>query len=101
MLIILWEFTVREEHLQEFIRACGSHRAWANLFSRADGYLGTELLRSSTQPNLFLTIDRWESAASFEIFHERFGREYNELDARFAGHTTSEKRLRVFSETAE
>jgi quinol monooxygenase YgiN len=98
MHIIIWEFTVRKEHIQEFISACGSDGDWANLFRRAEGYLGTELLRSSHEPNIFLTIDRWESSACFEIFQERFGVEYKKLDAGFEAYTSSEKKLGVFSE---
>jgi heme-degrading monooxygenase HmoA len=98
MHIIIWEFTVREEHILEFISACGPNGDWANLFRRAEGYLGTELLRSSREPNIFLTIDRWESATRFEIFQERFGVEYKKLDARFESYTSSEKKVGVFSE---
>jgi quinol monooxygenase YgiN len=98
MHVILWEFTVREEYVQEFIGACGSDGDWAKLFRRAEGYLGTELLRSSDKPNIFLTVDRWESAACFETFQKRFGAEYKQLDARFERYTLSEKKVGVFSE---
>ena len=85
MHVIIWEFTVREEHIQEFISACDSDGDWANLFRRAQGYLGTQLLRSSHEPNIFLTVDRWESAACFEVFQERFGTEYKKLDTQLPG----------------
>jgi quinol monooxygenase YgiN len=98
MHIIIWEFTVREEHIKEFISACGPNGDWATLFRRAEGYLGTQLLRSSHEPNIFVTVDRWENAASFEIFQERVGAEYKRLDARFEAYTSSEKKLGVFSE---
>jgi heme-degrading monooxygenase HmoA len=98
MHIIIWEFTVREEHTQEFISACGPNGHWANLFRRAAGYLGTRLLRSSHEPNIFLTVGRWETAASFEIFQERFGAEYKKLDTQFEAYTSSERKLGVFSE---
>jgi quinol monooxygenase YgiN len=98
MHIIIWQFTVREEHIQEFISACGSNGDWANLFRRAEGYLGTELLHSSLEPNIFLTIDRWESATCLEIFQKRFGVEYKRLDVQFEGYTSSERKLGVFSE---
>ena len=51
MHIIIWEFTVREEHIQEFISAYDSNGDWANLFRRAEGYLGTQLLRSNPSPS--------------------------------------------------
>lgn len=96
--MIIWEFAVREEHVEEFTAAYAADGDWANLFRRARGYVDTRLLRSAETSNLFLTIDRWESAACFEIFQEQFGAEYRTLDARFAGFTVSEKKLGVFSE---
>jgi hypothetical protein len=59
MHVIIWEFVVREEHIQQFISAYNSNGDWANLFRRAEGFLGTELLRSSHQPNIFVTLDHW------------------------------------------
>jgi heme-degrading monooxygenase HmoA len=98
MHIIIWEFVVREEHIQQFISAYNSNGDWANLFRRAEGFLGTELLRSSHQPNIFVTVDRWESASRFEMFQQRFGAEYKKLDITFEGYTSSEKQLGVFAE---
>lgn len=98
MHIIVWEFTVREEHLRAFISAYNNNGDWATLFRRADGYLGTELLRSSHEPTIFLTIDRWETATSFENFEQQFGVEYKKLDAQFERYTSSEKKVGVFSE---
>jgi heme-degrading monooxygenase HmoA len=98
MHLIIWEFTVREEHTQEFIQAYGSAGEWANLFRLADGYLGTQLLRSSQQPNFFLTIDRWESAACFENFQEQFAAEYKQLDIRFESYRLAERKVGVFDE---
>jgi heme-degrading monooxygenase HmoA len=98
MHIIIWEFTVREQYIQEFTSACGSNGAWASLFRRAEGYLGTQLLHSSDEPNIFLTVDRWESASCFESFQERFAAEYKKLDTQFAPYTASEKKVGVFSE---
>jgi heme-degrading monooxygenase HmoA len=97
MHVIIWEFTVREEYIQQFILAYDSSGDWASLFHRADGYLGTELLRSSHDRNIFLTVDRWESARSFEIFQERFGTEYKKLDAQFEAYTSSERKVGMFS----
>jgi heme-degrading monooxygenase HmoA len=98
MHIIIWEFAVREEHIQEFISAYGSNGDWTNLFRRAEGYLGTQLLRSSHEPNIFLTVDRWETATCFEIFQERFGEEYKKLDTQLEGYSSLEKKVGVFSE---
>ncbi len=98
MHVIIWEFTVREERIHEFISVYNSDGDWATLFRRAKGYLGTQLLRSSQTPNTFLTVDRWESSNSFKVFQEQFGPEYKELDARCEGYTLSERKVGVFSE---
>jgi heme-degrading monooxygenase HmoA len=98
MHVILWEFSVREEFIAEFTKAYGSNGDWADLFMQSEGYLGTELLRSSEDANVFLTIDRWESAACFERFQKQFGAAYMELDSRLEGYTSSEKKIGVFSE---
>lgn len=98
MHIIIWQFVVREEHVQEFRSAYHSSGDWAELFRQADGYLGTELLRSAHEPNIFLTIDRWENDACFEAFQQQFGAEYKELDSQYEGLTSSETKVGVFSE---
>jgi len=98
MHVIIWEFRVRDEHLEEFISAYGATGDWARLFQCGAGYVGTELLRSRENPNLFLTVDRWESAACFEIFQQRFAAEYKALDIQCANYTSHEKKLGVFSE---
>ena len=94
---IIWEFTVREECIRQFTAAYGAGGDWANLFRRAKGFLGTELLRSCVEPNVFLTVDRWESASSFDMFQERFGTEYKNMDKQFACYTSSERRLGIFT----
>jgi heme-degrading monooxygenase HmoA len=96
--IIIWEFSVRERYLNEFVSAYGSAGEWASLFARSDEYLGTELLRSSQRPGVFLTIDRWENSDSFQVFQNRHGDEYKKLDERLDAYVSAEKKLGEFSE---
>jgi quinol monooxygenase YgiN len=97
MHIIIWEFRVHNEQIQQFISAYDSNGDWAKLFRLAEGYLGSELLRSSDEPDVFLTIDRWENEPCFTIFRERFGAEYKKLDTRLESFTLSEKKVGAFS----
>ncbi|MFY9908071.1 MAG: antibiotic biosynthesis monooxygenase [Terriglobales bacterium] len=96
MHVIIWEFTANERHVEEFVRAYGSTGDWAKLFRLGVGYLGTELLRSSQDRNVFLTVDRWENATSFEVFQQKFGAEYKKLDTRFESYTLSERKVGAF-----
>ena len=93
MHIIVWEFTVRPERLREFAEAYGAEGAWAELFRRGRGYLGTELLQDTTTPHRFVTIDRWESEGDYVAFQQECGEEYRALDVQLEGMTTAESRL--------
>jgi heme-degrading monooxygenase HmoA len=98
MYVILWEFVVPPEKVDAFVAAYKSDGAWAKLFAQAEGYLGTELLSSmeAQQEAIFLTIDRWKSAADFTRFHEQFGAEYRALDTQLEGLTVRERKLGMF-----
>lgn len=101
MYVILWEFAVRPEKTDAFVAAYRSDGAWAKLFARADGYLGTELVRSTetTAESRFITIDRWKTPEDFTAFQKQFGAEYRSLDTQFEGLTISERKLGTFTES--
>jgi heme-degrading monooxygenase HmoA len=88
-----WEFRVEPTRIDEFERHYGPAGSWASLFRRAEGYVGTLLLRDATEPLRYITIDRWRSATEFQAFRERFAREYEALDERCAALTTRETAL--------
>ena len=94
---IIWEFTVREEYIPKFIAVYDSNGDWANFFRQSEGYLGTDLLRSSQHTNIFLTIDRWKNIAYFEALHAQFTTEYKKLDAQLENFTLSERKIGIFS----
>jgi len=93
MYIILWEYQVKTEKRAEFVAVYAPNGAWAVLFRKTAGYLGTELLQDETNPERFLTIDRWKSKESFEAFKLQWEKEYKELDAQCEGLTESESLL--------
>jgi heme-degrading monooxygenase HmoA len=89
----LWEFSVRPGRQAEFESGYGPEGAWALLFRRARGYLGTELLRDRADPLRYVTIDRWESADAFRAFRDAFAAEYAQLDREFEALTAREAPL--------
>jgi heme-degrading monooxygenase HmoA len=95
MYVILWEFVVPSEKVDAFIAAYKDDGAWAELFAQAEGYMGTELLRSADGAR-YVTIDRWKSAEDFTRFQEQFGNEYKALDTELEGLTVSERKLGMF-----
>lgn len=66
---------------REFERAYGPQGDWALLFAKSQQYRGTELLRP-LERRIYLTIDRWTSAAAFEAFRRQWQAEYDALDRR-------------------
>jgi heme-degrading monooxygenase HmoA len=98
MYVIVWEFVVRPEKMDAFVAAYRSDGAWAHLFAKADGYVGTELLLATErdQGTTYVTIDRWKTAEDFTRFQEQFGDEYKALDTKLEGLTMSERKLGTF-----
>lgn len=96
----VWEFTVDAGRRAEFERHYGPDGSWARLFRRAQGYLGTELLRDRSNPSRYLTIDRWESREAWQAFRGTQGTDYERLDRELESLTTHEAPLGEFSPAA-
>lgn len=95
---ILWEFNVREEQIAEFEKFYSPTGLWAKLFRGSPGYLGTVLLRDAQAPRRYVTIDRWENAASHRAMRGRFAKEYEALDKLCEALTESERQIGTFDE---
>ena len=76
----LWEFVVESEHVDDFERHYGPQGSWVQLFRQAAGYIDTLLLRDSTNPQRFITIDRWENEEAYREFRTEFSQQYATLD---------------------
>lgn len=77
---IAWEFVVKAGRAEEFESHYGPDGSWAQLFRRAQGFLGVELLRDRGDARHYLTLDRWSDAASYRAFRVRLADEYAALD---------------------
>jgi heme-degrading monooxygenase HmoA len=60
--------------------------------------LGTELLRDTQVPHRYLTLDRWDSAASHASMRERSAKDYEALDRARERFTETERHIGVFEE---
>ena len=80
MYVIVWEYQVKAEYLEDFEKNYGASGAWADLFQRENGYLGTELLYDPQNPQGYITIDRWVSSQAYDNFLVRCQEEYELLD---------------------
>ncbi len=96
MYIIIWQYHVKEGQVPEFQRNYASNGAWAELFQKADGFLGTELASHHENPARCLTIDRWSSKEAYESFKAKYDQEYHALDAQCEELTDMERLLGGF-----
>ncbi|HEX6661679.1 MAG TPA: antibiotic biosynthesis monooxygenase [Sphingomicrobium sp.] len=94
----IWKFRPPADREQEFALAYGTDGAWAALFGKARGYLGTTLHRPGESGGWWLTVDRWDSAADFEAFSAGHGDEYRALDTELEGVAGEEEFVGAFEE---
>ncbi len=80
MFYIIWRFRAKAEKVEEFQKTYAADGDWSRLFARASGYQGTELLADTSDPRVFVVIDRWETRAAHEGFRSEYGAEYKALD---------------------
>jgi heme-degrading monooxygenase HmoA len=89
----VWEYDVPEAAAADFERIYGSDGAWAQLFSSSDGFEGTELFASVSNPGRYLTIDRFRDEASWRRFMVEHREAYLALDAESEALTVAEREL--------
>jgi heme-degrading monooxygenase HmoA len=97
MFVIIWEFQPKAGREKEFAAAYGPEGVWAIFFKQAEGYLGSELLRSPKKKRRYMTIDRWVSAKARETFLREHRGEYEEIDKECTGLTEEERELGSFT----
>lgn len=90
MFVIVWRYEVPTSDERGFSEAYGPEGPWVRLFSLHRGYLGTELV-ATTDPGVYLSVDRWDSEASFDLFMDTYGEKYEELDRSMSALTIDEK----------
>ena len=100
MFIILWKFHAIPESRSEFESIYSPNGAWAQLFKKGTGYLGTELLRDAAHAHVYITLDRWASKRDYESFYSHYEREYRVLDAKCKNLTRGESLIGTW-ETVE
>ncbi|MGH9523002.1 MAG: antibiotic biosynthesis monooxygenase family protein [Terriglobales bacterium] len=98
MIDVIWTYRVKPERMSEFEKHYAPNGSWARLFRRAQGFGGTTLLHDVNSPDLYATIDRWDSLPSFDAFKKEFPVEYAKLDQECSAFATEEQQVGTFSE---
>lgn len=82
MLLLLWEYRVRHERIEEFEALYRPDGPWGELFRNAPGFVSVTLLKDLNEPSRFLVSDRWTSESAYEDFRRTHAAEYAALSAR-------------------
>lgn len=96
MLYIVWEYRVKKPKRRTFERHYAATGTWAKFFRQGRGYRGTVLLRDPEKSNHYVTIDYWNSLASYRRFRRRHQKHYAALDKKFELLTERERCLGYF-----
>ena len=104
MFVAIWRFRIDEPNRPRFEQAYGPEGAWARLFGRQPGYLGTELLLDEEAPDAgrgftYVTIDRWRDRSDWLGFQVEHEADYRALDASCESLTAAEERIGAFATT--
>ncbi len=94
---VLWEYLVKSEFLEQFVEIYGPHGAWAELFARYPGYLGTDLVRDTANDRRFITKDRWVSYAAYSDMKHRSRKVYQAIDEQCEKLTVDETYIGIFA----
>jgi len=95
--VYIWEYIVKEEHLEEFKRIYGPAGDWTQLFIKADGYIATDLHQDISNPKRFMTVDFWKTTDDRDNFRNQFSKEFRALDEHCESLTKREKLIGDFN----
>jgi hypothetical protein len=94
---ILWIFHIKQANERTFRRIYGPGGDWARFFAKDPNYIGTELLRHTTNTRCYITVDRWTSRDAYHNFKKQHRNEFVALDARCEALTVREIKIGEFS----
>lgn len=82
--------------MAQFEAAYGPQGDWAQLFAKGEGYEETQLLRDTSNPLRYVTLDFWISREAQESFWQEHAQEYRVLDGHCERLTVKESNLGEF-----
>jgi heme-degrading monooxygenase HmoA len=78
--VIVWEFRPKAGAERLFEEAYGPKGIWAQFFRQGEGFVATELSQDAKDPHRYVTLDFWESKASYEKFRADRASDYARID---------------------
>jgi len=82
MLVIVWEYMVRPEQIEEFESLYRPDGPWVELFRKSPGFVSTTLMKDTRHALRYMIADRWTSVEAYETFKQEHAAAYRELSER-------------------
>lgn len=82
MMLIVWEYMVRPDRVEEFESLYRPDGPWVELLKKSPGFVSTTLMRDTRDPLRYMIADRWMNPAAYDRLIEDFADEYAVLNER-------------------
>jgi heme-degrading monooxygenase HmoA len=96
MFVALWEFEVKPGLEDSFQKIYGPQGSWVQLFRRDPHFRETRLLRDAVHPQVYFTLDYWDSETDYQNFKHNNLDAYESLDRETQNLTLSERHIGCF-----
>jgi quinol monooxygenase YgiN len=97
MVAIVWQFTVKDGHEEEFEQLFGADGDWTLMNRRTRSYLGSSFLRDQSQSSRYLVIEYWSEMLVYEQHRQYRSDAIAKLEERRATLIETVEPLGVFS----
>jgi len=82
MLVIVWEYLVKPDRVEDFESIYREDGDWAELFRAGPGFVSTTLMKDLRDPRRYMVADRWTGEELYEEFKRTHAARYDALDRR-------------------
>lgn len=96
MLVIVWEYEVKPDRIDDFESFYRPDGPWTRLFRGSPAFLSTTLMKDLRTPGRYMVADRWMSESMYEEFKQTHRDQYDAMSERGHRLITSEKEVGRF-----
>lgn len=93
MFIVVWEFTVKPDRIEDFESFYRPDGPWTALFHKYPGFVSTTLMKDLRNPRRYVVADRWTSQKLYDEFKKIAAGPYDDLTTR--GHRMIDKETEI------
>lgn len=93
MLVIVWEYMVKEDRIEDFESFYRPDGPWTALFRKSPAFVSTTLMKDRSHPRRYMVADRWTNVDVYEEFKRQNRDSYERMSER--GHRFIERETEI------